>query len=152
MLLVVRAGKPAAPTAIAAAGGGLPTTSGRSARQTILELGPDKYANYDCEQAKTFNQSGGDNHSRLDFARSIGLTADSIHGAAANATNTQAYAQSNQTCTDTGTHYSQTRTVVGSHFSSSLQQQRKKHKKKKKGEEKKLANPAAGRGGMLRSD
>jgi hypothetical protein len=87
-----------------------------------FEVEGNQQANYYGEQTQTFDQSRYDQHSSLDFAGSFWLTADGLHGATANTADAQANAQSNQTSTDTGTHYSQTNRIRN------LQQQRKKHK------------------------
>jgi hypothetical protein len=61
---------------------GLPDSAG-----FLLKLEGNQQANYHCEQGQTFNQSRYNQHSGLDFARSFWLTANGIHGAAANAAN-----------------------------------------------------------------
>jgi hypothetical protein len=111
----------------------------------LLKLEGNQQANYHCEQRQTFNQGGYNQHGGLDFARSFWLTANSIHGATADAANTQASAQRYQTSTDTGTHYGQTSRIRNSGHG--LQQQREQHKKREK-EKKwvKLAGTAAGGG------
>jgi len=90
----------------------------------LLQTQGDEQADYNCEQGSTFQQSGYDKHSSLDFARSLRLTADGFHSATADAANAQASAQDSQTSADAGTHYSQTNRI------NNLQQQRKKHGKK----------------------
>ncbi|GAA4352108.1 hypothetical protein GCM10023185_11450 [Hymenobacter saemangeumensis] len=77
----------------------------------------------------------------MDTAGSFRLTANGFHSAATNAANTQAYAQSNQTSTDTCAHYGQTSRIRN--LSNSLQQQREKHKKKEKWEKRKKRKETA---------
>jgi hypothetical protein len=96
-----------------------------------LEVERNQQANYYGEQAQTFDQSRYNQHGRLDFARSFWLAADGLHRATTDTTDTQAYTQSNQTSTNSGTKYSQTRRIRNG-----LQQERKKHKKKLVGSEK----------------
>jgi FlaG/FlaF family flagellin (archaellin) len=93
-------------------------------------------ADYHCEQRQTFNKCGGNQHYRLNFTRSIGLTANGIHGAATDTTDTNACTQGNEASTNTGTHYSEVITVSGD-SGNSLQEQREKHKFEKR-EKKKL--------------
>jgi len=96
-----------------------------------LEVERNQQADYYSEQTQTFDQSRYDQHSRLDFAGSFWLAADGLHCATTDTTDTQTYAQSNQTGTNSGTKYSQTRRI-----SNGLQQERKKHKKELVGSEK----------------
>jgi len=98
--------------------------AGRAIPKRLLQVQRDEQADYDSKQRSTFQKRCHDEHSSLDFARSLGLTTDSFHSATANAANTQASAQDSQTSADTGTHYSQTNRI------NNLQQQRKKHGKK----------------------
>ena len=93
----------------------------------LLELGPDKHTDHDRKQAQTFDKCGGDNHSRLNFARSIGLTTNGFHGAAADAANAQTNAQRNQTSPNTSAHDGEAGTIITCNFSGGLQQERKKH-------------------------
>ena len=88
----------------------------------LLQFQSNQQADYDGEQSCTFNKGGNDQHSRLDFARSLGLAADSLHGAAANATDAETGTQDSQTGTDTSAHYGQTNSI------NDLQQQSEKHK------------------------
>jgi len=99
------------------------------------QLEGNQQADYHCEQTQTFDKGSYNQHGSLDTARSLGLTANGFHSAATDAANTQAYAQSYQTCTDTCAHYGQTSRIRN--LSNSLQQQREKHKKKEKWEKRK---------------
>jgi hypothetical protein len=116
----------------------------------LLKLKGNQQANYHCEQGQTFDKGGYNQHGGLDFARSVGLTADGIHGAAADAANAQASAQCYQTSADTSTHYGQTSRIRNSGHG--LQQQRKQHTKR--GKEKKMVKicrDRRGGGGVQRA-
>ena len=71
----------------------------------LLEIEGNQQADYDCEQTQTFDQSRYDQHSSLNSASSFGLTANGFHGATTDTADTQANTKSNQTSTDTSTHY-----------------------------------------------
>jgi hypothetical protein len=70
-----------------------------------LEVEGNQQADYHREQTQTFDQSRYDQHSSLDATCSFGLTANGFHGATTDAADTQTNTKSNQTGTDTGTHY-----------------------------------------------
>ena len=93
----------------------------------LLEIEGNQQADYDCEQTQTFDQSRYDQHSSLDFAGSFGLTTNGLHSATTDTADAQAYTKSNQTSTNTSTHYGQANRI------GNLQQQRKKHKNRNLG-------------------
>jgi hypothetical protein len=82
------------------------TRSGPSGRCFyLLEIEGNQQADYDCEQTQTFDQSGYNQHSSLDFAGSFWLTANGLHSATADTTNAQANTKSHQASTNTSAHY-----------------------------------------------
>lgn len=69
----------------------------------------DQQTNYHTEERNALDEGSRQDHGTLDLARGFRLTGDSFGSRATDAADAHPGAHCDETCTDTGTHLSETR-------------------------------------------